>query len=55
MNINLTIQNESQWRYKKMKGYTNFAMGFLGPKAVATKPIGKNEIYGLAESTKDCR
>ena len=23
-----------------MKGYTDFAMGFLGPAAVATKPIG---------------
>ena len=23
-----------------MKGYTDFAMGFLGPQAVATKPIG---------------
>lgn len=23
-----------------MKGYTNFAMGFLGPEAIATKPIG---------------
>lgn len=23
-----------------MKGYTNFADGFLGPEAVATKPIG---------------
>ena len=23
-----------------MKGYTNFAMGFFGPAAVATKPIG---------------
>lgn len=23
------------------KGYTNFAMGFLGAEAVATKPIGK--------------
>lgn len=24
-----------------MKGYTDFAMGFLGPEAVATKPIGE--------------
>lgn len=24
-----------------MKGYTDFAMGFLGAEAVATKPIGK--------------
>lgn len=24
-----------------MKGYTNFAAGFLGASAVATKPIGK--------------
>ena len=24
-----------------MKGYTDFYAGFLGPKAVATKPIGK--------------
>ncbi len=24
-----------------MKGYTNFSAGFLGPQAVATKPIGK--------------
>ena len=24
-----------------MKGYTDFAMGFLGPEAVATKPINK--------------
>ena len=23
-----------------MKGYTDFAMGFLGTSAVATKPIG---------------
>lgn len=23
-----------------MKGYTDFAMGFMGPSAVATKPIG---------------
>jgi hypothetical protein len=23
-----------------MKGYTDFAMGFLGPRAIATKPIG---------------
>lgn len=23
-----------------MKGYTDFAMGFMGPEAVATKPIG---------------
>lgn len=23
-----------------MKGYTDFVMGFLGPQAVATKPIG---------------
>lgn len=23
-----------------MKGYTNFAAGFMGPEAVATKPIG---------------
>ena len=26
-----------------MKGYTNFAMGFLGPKAIATKPIGSTK------------
>lgn len=24
-----------------MKGYTDFATGFLGPEAIATKPIGK--------------
>lgn len=24
-----------------MKGYTSFSAGFLGPQAVATKPIGK--------------
>lgn len=24
-----------------MKGYTDFAMGFMGPEAVATKPIGE--------------
>lgn len=23
-----------------MKGYTDFALGFMGPEAVATKPIG---------------
>lgn len=23
-----------------MKGYTDFAMGFMGPGAIATKPIG---------------
>lgn len=26
-----------------MKGYTDFAMGFMGPEAVATKPIGKTK------------
>lgn len=24
-----------------MKGYTDFYSGFLGPEAIATKPIGK--------------
>ena len=24
-----------------MKGYTDFALGFMGPEAVATKPIGQ--------------
>ena len=24
-----------------MKGYTSFSMGFFGPEAIATKPIGK--------------
>ena len=27
-----------------MKGYTDFAMGFLGPAAVATKPIGSGSF-----------
>lgn len=27
-----------------MKGYTNFADGFLGPRAVATKPIGEKKF-----------
>ena len=26
-----------------MKGYTNFALSFMGPEAVATKPIGKKK------------
>lgn len=26
-----------------MKGYTDFAAGFGGPEAIATKPIGKRK------------
>lgn len=28
-----------------MKGYTNFLDGFLGPEAVATKPIGEMKYF----------
>ena len=39
-----------------MKGYTDFAMGFLGASAVATKPIGAmkfmdwNKVKEVVES-----
>ena len=42
-----------------MKGYTDFAMGFLGPEAIATKPIGQmkymdwNKVKEIVETHPD--
>ena len=35
-----------------MKGYTNFAMGFLGREAIATKPIGNMKFMDWAKAQK---
>ena len=35
-----------------MKGYTNFASGFLGPEAVATKPIGSMKYMDWKKAKK---
>lgn len=35
-----------------MKGYTDFAMGFLGPEAIATKPIGKKKYLDWEKAKK---
>lgn len=36
----VSLKNQEK-RSNKMKGYTNYLDGFLGPEAIATKPIGK--------------
>lgn len=35
-----------------MKGYTSFSMGFLGPAAVATKPIGRTKYMDWSKVQK---
>lgn len=35
-----------------MKGYTDFAMGFMGPEAVATKPIGDTKFMDWSKVQK---
>lgn len=37
-----------------MKGYTDFSMGFMGPSAVATKPIGNMKYMDWGKSSTDC-
>lgn len=37
-----------------MKGYTDFFMGFFGPEAVATRPIGEMKYLDWEKARKIC-
>ena len=37
-----------------MKGYTDFNLGFMGPQAIATKPIGQMKYIDWEKAKKIC-